>query len=1762
MKDLFRIISHRFQKNKKQSVSVLAIIITFVMVYSLIMPAVAIERDAAEKEPGLTIEESASENVAAEAMAEAEPASLEAEGSDEAAAVESAPVEEAAAAEPAAEEIEAETAAPAAAPAQGAADDSNVAADTSAAQQGNTGAAQLGASVGAASANTGAAQANTGAAQADGNNANADGKADPSDSDTNTSDAEEEMPAQKFEQVIKYKEIIDEDGNTIDKEIKVVIDAAKNTFPAGTTMKAELILDNADVEKAVEDAVKLAAGELADATSIVQYRAVDITFADKDGQKVEPAKKVEVRITSDKIVEIVNPMLVHVNVNDQNGRIINADVFPKNDVSIIDEKPDTIDDNENTMLFKASRFSPYVIVESKTIDEEGDTMHGLNGVEENADNGAEADADADGNGTSGSVADGVLIAESDNYTVTIKFDEDANLPEDAEIEINEIPEASRQYQSYMGEAEKLLVGTENGENGASASGSTAINYAKIVDVNIVSATEGTVTPDANVDVDIAYKETEEIAEGTVMQALSFNGRTPAVEEDALVYGGETYVDGMQVTTDKLPVYGIVGTETLTTDYITAEGETYKISVICGADAKIPEGATLSVTEITPEDDAFEDYLIEFENKTGNKFVQFVRFFDITILNKEGEEIQPASDVTVNIELEDKEEKEEASGKKIDIDVIHFKDGDSELLDVEDKENITFETNSFSVYGVEGSSEFDGNTVVADGPEEKLSAKAAPVLRASAAGDVPDHNKYLSDNGDGTYKLALNVTGSSTTITTSNTADIILVLDESTSMNQASGSDSDAVANANGEYFRFHYYSATDPYYYFRVDDFSTTTTGNPNQGTGQLGGVYGVQNSNLAGQDIIGNTYGRDSQQDRLLYQYLYGQRYDVETREQVMYEAVQTLADELLDGTDTVRISVVLFGSDVTRSVNWTTSSSTVMAGIDQTAPVAQATNWNGALDAAYNQLSSSRSDADKYVIFLSDGNPSGGDYGTLNSGITRATRIVNYSGTGVDFYSISTAADAQNMEALANGAGGTYFNGNNKEGLEAAFSAIITKVQNTLGVQGVKIDDGTTNTVVKTDGLKANLLDIDAGSFKYYRSGGDNNGSPKYNPSANTIDVDGETVNIGVEWTETDNPAPPAATVDENGDVHWDLSSLKVLENDVTYTVVFDVWPSQETLDYISDLKNGYIEYQDLDENIRKYLSEDYQLKTNTGATLTFTDTRTSDGEQTEDFVDPDPKRVDAAKEMAVSKEWSNTLDGNSKWKDQEIDLYVTRDGVNRNSIRLYEGHWTESTWISYGILTDHDGVITLKTTGHDYSFAEDVSVSHNWEIETATVRPMLINNHLTMLKKIEADEAPASIRNATSANAKDGNYYKLTVNGTVEYYIIDEAVTHLMATNHRRSYLDVYKTVEGNNVPAGDEFTFKLTVDTNAEGSAADTNSDYWVWFSVADANNSYSIVTDPDIATASGMRWQLNDDPDNGTVTPTKPSADTFNGYFCVPSGNEISVQMQNGYSLRFLNLPEGADYTVIEDTSTLKDGYSFIKMTSTRSYDADGERTQPEQTHDNDWTTVNIAETTNPTISGSIDYTESAYSVGVTNKWETIDLQLKKVDDQGETLGGSTFELRTGTGWTDLIGTYQPGGESTIVDDETGDESTIQNPNPIDLGSLGIGLYMLSETGAPSGYVITNKDVYFKIDKENNQLVSYLTDENGNRKGSTEGIDFTSEMIDGVLTYTISVTNTPGTALPNTGGSGTLPYTLGGIALIMASALMYGFRMRRRERGLN
>ena len=109
----------------------------------------------------------------------------------------------------------------------------------------------------------------------------------------------------------------------------------------------------------------------------------------------------------------------------------------------------------------------------------------------------------------------------------------------------------------------------------------------------------------------------------------------------------------------------------------------------------------------------------------------------------------------------------------------------------------------------------------------------------------------------------------------------------------------------------------------------------------------------------------------------------------------------------------------------------------------------------------------------------------------------------------------------------------------------------------------------------------------------------------------------------------------------------------------------------------------------------------------------------------------------------------------------------------------------------------------------------------------------------------------------------------------------------------------------------------------------------------------------------------------------------------------------------------------------------------------------------------------------------------------------------------------------------------------------------ELGLLSTGTYYLVETATKPGYNLLTSHAVITVGANG---VTYMQSEYSG--GIPQDATYENDV------YTITVRNSTGVTLPNTGGSGTLPYTLGGIALIMASALVYGFRMRRRERRLN
>ncbi|MBQ1508590.1 MAG: VWA domain-containing protein, partial [Erysipelotrichaceae bacterium] len=224
---------------------------------------------------------------------------------------------------------------------------------------------------------------------------------------------------------------------------------------------------------------------------------------------------------------------------------------------------------------------------------------------------------------------------------------------------------------------------------------------------------------------------------------------------------------------------------------------------------------------------------------------------------------------------------------------------------------------------------------------------------------PENSKELIDNGDGTYTLALSVTGSaqSSTITKVDKANVVFVLDTSSSMNN----------------------SSADPYVYTAVEG---TPAGGPGAGT-------------YYGQDAEGDyfqLYWRNNQwrtangNNSPVYSgtFFTRQEVDVMTRLEAEKDAftkeggiVDKLMGQNVAGdpvkSDIIEVAIVGFGGAGAKVQDATKDPATVKNTINGLTTT-QGTNWEEALRYAKeyaDDFKQRQPNEDVYVIFLTDGEP-----------------------------------------------------------------------------------------------------------------------------------------------------------------------------------------------------------------------------------------------------------------------------------------------------------------------------------------------------------------------------------------------------------------------------------------------------------------------------------------------------------------------------------------------------------------------------------------------------------------------------------------------------------------------------------------------------------------------------------------------------------------------------------------------------------------------
>ncbi len=143
-----------------------------------------------------------------------------------------------------------------------------------------------------------------------------------------------------------------------------------------------------------------------------------------------------------------------------------------------------------------------------------------------------------------------------------------------------------------------------------------------------------------------------------------------------------------------------------------EGSDYVVTVTYDASALLPEGTDIMVKEIKETAKKYDSYCdqaleaVQKENDEAEE-ISYIRLFDISLVDGDGNKVEPKSAVDVQIRLKDVESVEE------NTQIVHFA-GEEEIPEVIepaiDNDTVAFEAEGFSIYAVVTSGEYARLTV--------------------------------------------------------------------------------------------------------------------------------------------------------------------------------------------------------------------------------------------------------------------------------------------------------------------------------------------------------------------------------------------------------------------------------------------------------------------------------------------------------------------------------------------------------------------------------------------------------------------------------------------------------------------------------------------------------------------------------------------------------------------------------------------------------------------------------------------------------------------------------------------------------------------------------------------------------------------------------------------------------------------------------------------------------------------------------------------
>lgn len=532
--------------------------------------------------------------------------------------------------------------------------------------------------------------------------------------------------------------------------------------------------------------------------------------------------------------------------------------------------------------------------------------------------------------------------------------------------------------------------------------------------------------------------------------------------------------------------------------LTYEDDDVKVTVSAVVENAIPEGATLKVKPVINSGETAEQYeqvkkKLEEQKTEENTTVAGFLAYDISLFTEEGNEIEPNGEVKVDIDYKEASIADIKQGiveadsntdpnKELDVTVLHLEENqDGSVKDVVDlsKQNkietletteeqkvqkISFNTSSFSIYCVTWN-DFDGEYEVEvgenitlrstnDASSPKWSSSDSKIASVKSNGNMAIITGIKSGEVKITYKYYKNYKPYTETCT-------VYVRNSSGSDNP--GGSGSVTTEKELSHEKYILYNSEDDTY-----DLTLNVSGAVGTETQKapMDILFIMDTSN----SMKWSMSDPGTSQDTFLDDYRTNSNSRFYNQQKAVRNAVKAIEDK---GTIDARYAVVSFDTLAGIEQSWTESSN-----IDFPSKVANysedngwggqqagGTNYEAALEEAEELLDSSRAEADKVIVFLSDGdvtfyndydfifgkfvNGDGNEYSS--EGMRQAKEVlgrlnVNY------FYTVGVGPrdSYTHLSELRNGAphGATvgYFEGETADDLSSAFDDIIAEVTDLL--------------------------------------------------------------------------------------------------------------------------------------------------------------------------------------------------------------------------------------------------------------------------------------------------------------------------------------------------------------------------------------------------------------------------------------------------------------------------------------------------------------------------------------------------------------------------------------------------------------------------------------------------------------------------------------------------------------------------------------------